>query len=61
MLTVKEHLSIGTHPSCATKEQFITWARVDRNGNVTHFCDDCTPAYESTMKSVGRCDKHADS
>lgn len=58
MLTVKEHIKAGTHPTCATREQFIALATVARNARVDSFCTDCTANYEFSMRQAGRCDKY---
>lgn len=58
MLTVKEHIKAGTHPTCATKEQFTAWAAVARNARVDSFCTDCTANYEFSMRQAGRCEKY---
>lgn len=61
MQTVREHIRAGTHPSCATKKQFLTWANsvpFKRAPLPRYFCDECTASYEATMKLAGRCDKH---
>lgn len=59
MQTVREHIRAGTHPSCATREQFMIWVRTP-GYMPKYFCEDCTPEYEATMKLAGRCDKYAD-